>query len=210
MSDLPPNSRKAQAEPREQLKPVTSASAGRRKKGLGRQFKETFFGGNGKDALTYMGEEVVVPAIRDLIYNALHSGLDQMVYGGSRRRGGAHSGPVGSTNAGNVNYSSISSPTRASTQANRTLSNGARARHNFDELIIPTIQEANDVLDNMYEWLSRWGQVSVADLYALTNIRSEHTDEKWGWTNLGTARAVRLPRDRGYVLDLPRPIQIHG
>jgi hypothetical protein len=206
MSDLPPNSRKAKADTREQIKPVTTATAGRRKKNLGRQFRETFFGGSGREALNYMGEEVVVPAIRNLIYEALHAGLDQVIFGGSRRKSNSTtSGPLGQTNAGTVNYSAVSSPTRASAASRPTLSQGSRARHNFDELIIPTLNEANDVLDNMFEWVSRYGRVTVADLYALTNIRSDHTDEKWGWTSLGHARAVRLPRDQGYVLDLPRP-----
>lgn len=210
MSDLPSNSKAARgSEPREKLKPVTSAEAGRRKKSLGRQFKQTFFSGNGKDALNYMGEEVVVPAIRHLIYDALLAGLDQIVYGNrsgtGRRRASAASG---STPGPTVNYSSISSPTRASAQAQRTMSSNSRARHNFDELIIPSMQEANEVLDNLFEQVSRYGQASVADLYELTNIRPEHTDERWGWTNLRGAQAIRLPRDKGFVLDLPRPEEL--
>lgn len=209
MQDLPSNSKAARGpEPREKLKPVTSAEAGRRKKGLGRQFRETFFSGNGKEALTYMGEEVVVPAIRDLIYDALHSGLDQIVYGNRTGRRRGTSAAMGSTPGPTVNYSSISTPTRASSQAKRSMSSSSRARHNFDELVISSIHEANEVLDNLFEQVSRHGQASVADLYELTNIRPEHTDERWGWTNLRGAQAIRLPRDKGFVLDLPRPEEL--
>jgi hypothetical protein len=55
--------------------------------------------------------------------------------------------------------------------------------------------------------LAMYGQVTVAQLYALTGIRAEHTDNKWGWTNLKGAQAVRL-RDGRYLLDLPRPEEL--
>jgi len=46
--------------------------------------------------------------------------------------------------------------------------------------------------------------VTVADLYELTGIASSHTDNKWGWTELRGARAVRT-RDGHFLLDLPDP-----
>lgn len=205
MEEFPSNSKTArQTEPREPIKPVTSAEAKQRKRGLGSQFKDTFFSGTGKDALGYVAEDIVVPAIRDIIYDALQGGLDRLIYGDSRTTRRRHSGPLGSSNAGHVNYAGMSTSS-APTTAQRSISRQARARHEFDELVIPSLQEANDVLDNMYEVLSRQGYVSVADLYALTDVRADHTDMKWGWTSLRGSRA--LPRGRrlgGYVLDLPK------
>src|SRR4051794_33308086 len=76
MSDFPPNSRKAQTrfdEPKK-LERVTSAEAQRRKRSLGRQFREAFIGGNARTAADYMLTDIVVPAIRDTLVDALQSG----------------------------------------------------------------------------------------------------------------------------------------
>jgi hypothetical protein len=204
MQDFPPNSQKAKATeaPREKLKPVTSAETVRRKRGLGRKFKETFFGGTAKDAASLTVTDVLVPEIRDLMHNAILNILEYVFYGDRARprRGG---GILPNQNMGRVAYDSISKPTRASQQTTR-ISRKARARHDFDDLIIPTRQEAEEVLDQMFEILSRDGDVSVANLYELTGVRSEFTDTKWGWHNLRGAKAVRL-RNGGFLLDLPEP-----
>lgn len=205
MTDFPPNSNRIrETEPREQIKAVTSAEPVRRKRGLGRQFKETFFSGSGRDAFSYMIEEVVVPAIRDMFHDAMQSGIDRLIYGESRRP--HRTGPsMGTPNVGHVAYNRMS--TSSTSAQPRSISRRSRARHDFDELIIPSHAEANEVLDQMFEILSRWGHVTVANLYDLTGIESTHVDMKWGWTNLRGARAVRT-RSGGYLLDLPRPEEL--
>lgn len=207
MQDFPPNSRKAKATdaPREKLKPVTSAETRERKSGLGRKFKETFFAGNSKDVARYMVEDVVVPSIRDMFRDALQGGIDNLFYGdrSSGRRRPPNS-PLTSHPPARVDYRSVSSPTRASQPQQRMLSRQARARHDFQDLVIPSRQEAEDVLSRLFDVLSQYGDVSVAHLYELTGVRPEHTDEKWGWTNLRGAKAVRL-RQGGFLLDLPEP-----
>jgi hypothetical protein len=154
-----------------------------------------------------MVEDVVVPTIRDMFVDALQGGIDRLFHGDTRttRRRYA-SGPVSSSYATNVNYAGMS--TNASQPA-RTLSRQSRARHEFDELIIPSMQEANEVIDRMFELLSRHGSVSVADLFELTGVQSSHTDMKWGWTNLRGAKAVKRGRQGGFVLDLPRPEELY-
>lgn len=56
----------------------------------------------------------------------------------------------------------------------------------------------------MFEILSRYGSVSVANLYELTDIVSSHVDHKFGWTSLQGAKVVRM-RDGRFLLDLPEP-----
>lgn len=209
MQDFPSNSQKAKATdvPREKVQAVTSAKTGGRKKpGLGRRFKETFFGGTGRGAAEYAVSDVVVPGIRDMLFEAFQSGLDHLFYGdrssgSGRRRSTASS--MTSQALGHVAYDAVVKPTRA-TQQTRTLSKRSRARHNLAELTISTRQEAEEVIDRMFDILSASGDVTVADLYSLTGVRPDHTDNKWGWYNLKGAKAVRL-RQGGYLLDLPEP-----
>lgn len=206
MQDFPTNSQKAKAasEPREKVKQVTSAETVRRKRGLGHKFKGAFIGGDVRSAVDHVVFQVLIPSARDTLFEAFEDGLRVMIFGenarGSRRSSGP--GPMGQVS---YNYNSVSKPTAAS-RANepRMLSRQARARHNFDDLVIPSRDEANEVLDQMYEWLSRYGQISVADLYEMTGIVSTHTDMKWGWTDLRGSKAMRL-RQGGWLLDLPEP-----
>lgn len=211
MHDFPPNSAKARArsegppptERPEKIERITSAEASRRKRGLGRQFKETFIGGTARGAIDYVVADIIIPEIRDLVFDAFQGGLDRLIYGDSRRsrRGGP---PTSSySNLGHVNYQGISS-NRPPTSSTRTLSRQSRARQNFDEIVIPSRAEAEEVLDRMFEFLSRYGQVTVSDLYEMTGISSSHTDQKWGWTTLPGAKVVRL-RTGGFLLDLPEP-----
>lgn len=204
MQDFPPNSRKArETEPREPIKPVTSAQKAERRNGLGDKFKRTFFSGTGREAMGSVVEDVVVPTIREMISEGAHFIIDSLIFGersGPRHRHRA----VNEVNVGRVDYAGISRP---KTTAQRSVSRRSRARHDFADLVISTKAEANDVLDIMYERLSRYGEVSVADLYELTDVQSTHTDMKWGWTNLRGAQARPL-RQGGYLLDLPTPEEL--
>lgn len=207
MEDFPSNSHKSKAEPREKIEPVTSGEAIRRKRGLGRQFKDTFFRGTGKDAMSFAIEDVVVPAIRDTLHNAIQGGIERLIYGDSHRAPRPYSGWAGhsASSQSKVDYAGYSQPNKSPAQ--RILSRGSRARHSFDEIVIPSLQEANEVLDRMYDWMSRYGAISVGELYELTGIAPDHTDMKWGWTHLTGAKAVGNPQ-RGYVLSLPRPQEL--
>lgn len=213
MDDFPANSAKVRkrpdgpppalqaGEPQPKIEQVTSAGAVRRRRGLGRKFKETFVGGSARGALDYMFVEVVVPAIQETVIDAVQGGFERLIRGEGRgiRRGG-YSAPPSYSNQPRISYDSISRPT----PANRTLSQAARARHDFGEIVIPHRHEAEEVLERMYDVLSQYGSVPVSTLYSLTGIQSSHTDEKWGWVNLRGARIDRL-RNGSYALNLPTP-----
>ena len=207
MQDFPANSAKAKRaeEPKTEERPtverVTTAEPGRRKRGLGRKFKETFVGGSAKMAVEYMVVDVVIPEVQNMLIEALQGGIERLIKGESRPKTRA---PTGYSNLGRFDYSGISRPTTASRQSSRMLSRESRTRQTFDEIVIPSRGEAEEVLDRMYDILSREQTVLVADLYALTGIQSSHTDHRWGWANLRGARVTRL-RSGGFLLDLPEP-----
>jgi hypothetical protein len=216
MQDFPANSAKARARsepptqgPPERIERVTSAEASRRKRGLGRQFKDTFIGGNARMAADYAMTDIVIPAIRDLMFDAIQGSLDRWIYGDSRRP--RRGGPPSSSYSGigpHVDYRGLSM-NRPTPSTTRMLSRRSRARQDFDEIIISSRAEAQEVLDLMFEFLSRYGVVRVSELYEMTGIASSHTDHKWGWTSLAGAKLGRL-RDGRFVLDLPEPESLHA
>lgn len=208
MQEFPSNSRKAaqaRTDEPKKLERVTSAEAVRRKRGLGRQMRDTFIAGNPKIAIEYMMVEVVVPAIKETVAEALQSGIEKLIYGESHKpRRGSSPTPLGYTNVPRVNYQSQYGASPPRSNQTSMLSRRARGRHDFDEIVIQSRQEANDVLDQMYDILSRHNSVTVADLYELTGIQASHMDYKWGWTDLRGSKASKL-RSGGYLLDLPDP-----
>lgn len=200
--DYPPNSdvskRKAVKEDKE-IKRVTSADPVRRKKPLRKQFAETFIGGDAKTALNYMMFDVVIPGARDMVVDTVMAGLEKLIFGDSRRRRGAT--PPQSGPSGYRNYSQYSTIRQPSPQ--RAMSRQARARHDFDEIVLTSRTEAEEVIDRLFDLVSRYESASVADLYELVGLVGAHTDQKWGWRELRGAGVSRV-RD-GYLLDLPEP-----
>ena len=199
MASFPPNSKKT--ETRAPIEQVTSANSVRRRKPLSKQLKGTFFGGDARTAWHYTISNVMIPAIQDTIIEMVQTGIERVVRGDrSRRSAGA---PLG-----RVNYRSYAQrrpvDDRPPMPTNYTSSRQTRAKHGFDEIVIATRQEAEEVLDRLYDILSRYESVSVAELYELTGVPSAHTDHTWGWMELRGA-AVRRVRGGGYLLDLPEP-----
>lgn len=199
--EYPPNSfsSKQPPEPQEEKKieRVTKTEAIRRKKGLGRKFREVFFGGDAKSTGRFIIYSVLIPAAKDMIIEAGREGIEKLVRGDSyRRRGSPRSGP-----AGYVSYNRMSMRDPREQDQPRPMSARARARHDFDEIVLGSRAEAEEVIERMFDIVSRYTTATVADLYDLVGIRSSHVDNKWGWSDMRGAGVVRV-RD-GYLLELP-------
>ena len=82
-----------------------------------------------------------------------------------------------------------------------------RTGYNYDDIILQTRGEAEEVLSRMDEIIDTYGVVSVSDLYDLVGITGNYTDNKYGWTNIRNAKPIRV-RD-GYMLDLPKVLPIN-
>lgn len=186
------------------IKRVTSGEAIRKKKSLRKQLRETFIAGDLKTSVRYVAFDILLPTLRDMLWEAGSGGIEKLIFGESRRRGSTPpvSGPTGyvSYNRYSMGGSRMSGPQRA-------MSRMARARHDFDEIVLASRVEAEEVIDRLFDLVSRYETATVSDLYELVGIPSSHTDNKWGWSDLRGAGVSRV-RD-GYMLDLPDPIPLN-
>lgn len=199
MDEYPPNSDVSKQPPQEEknVERVTSEDPIRRRKSLGKQFKSTFFSGDARSAFRYVVFDVLVPAAKEAIAEAGREGIDRLVFGDSKRKRSAPpSGPTGYVSYNKYAMGGASEPPRP-------MSRKARARHDFDEIVLMSRAEADEVIDRMFDILGRYDSVSVADLYQMTGIEETHTDYKWGWRELRGAGVARVRN--GYLLDLPDP-----
>jgi hypothetical protein len=205
--EFPPNSeaskRQQQPEEDKSLTRVTSKEPVRRRKSLWKQFKGVFIAGDFKSTTRYVVMDVFLPMTRDIIYEVGAEGLRNLVFGESRRYRGVTRPQAGDYGYVAYNrYSSTGPPSRMR-GPERAISRQARAQHNFDEIVLDSRVEAEQVIDELFEVVSRYESASVADLYQLVGLPQSHTDHKWGWTDLSGAGVSRI-RD-GYLLDLPDP-----
>lgn len=82
----------------------------------------------------------------------------------------------------------------------------SRNGYSMDDIILSSRGEAEEVISQMDELIEIYDLVSVADVYDLVGIRSEYTDNNYGWKNIRNVEPIRV-RD-GYLLKFPKPIPI--
>lgn len=182
-----------------QSEPIT------RKKPLGRKIAETFTGDSAQEVGTYVLFDIVIPAIKGLIVDSGKEALERIFFGGGggRSRPGAGRPQRGGRTSYQAYYSS--NPPNFEERRpgpQRSLSQKARATHDFDEIVLETRGEAEAVLDGLGFVLEQYDVVTVSDLYDLVGLSGSYTDDKWGWYDLKGSSIARV-RD-GYLLNLPK------
>ena len=183
---------------------VTTGKVTTRKRGLGKRFVDIFLTEDVGDVKTYLIYDVMIPAIKENVADLINSAIGMLFFGEATRRPRAPG--RGGANGSKINYGAY----HASSQRPERLPNFTRSRiaHNFEDVIFETRGEAELVLDSMLEVLgSEAHQVTVADFYDLAGMTTNFTDNKYGWTDLRTARVNGSP-SRGYWIDLPRCVAL--
>ena len=203
-TDYKPNSHKAKAEENalaeKKVEKVISGTAKVRKKTGARKVADAIISEDASNVGSYIVMDVLVPAIKDVISNIVKDSIDMVLFGGTSRRGNDRR----KTNAEYVSYNRFSDRRDDRRYESRST---VASRYNFDDIVIESKAEADEVLNTMEDILDTYGMVSVADLCDLVGISCEHTDNKYGWTSLRSAKVVRL-RGNEYMLDLPRVVSL--
>ena len=168
-----------------------------RKKTTLKKVADIFFQKDINDVKSYLIMDVLIPEIRDALYNLVMNGLDMMLYDGKRTR-------KSSSNTMRVNYSA---KYNNQTSIPETSNSSPRTKSglNFDDVVFDDRMDAEEVLNQMLNIIEQYDSVSVADFCELAGIPGEYTDRKYGWTSLGAAEVKRISGG-GYILKLPRVI----
>lgn len=210
MQDVQPNSHKykkeaekTKTEDRPKVEKVVTGKVKTKKKSEIHKFADVFISEDVGNIKSYIIMDVLVPTIKRTIADVVMDTIDMLFYGEkgrSRKRSGS------STNATYVSYRNYSDRDRDRDRDRRDDNYRSRSQYSFENIILETKGEADDVLDRLDEILDQYNMVRVADLYDLVGITGEYTDNRYGWTSLSTARVERV-RD-GYMLKLPNPMPI--
>ncbi|GHV47397.1 hypothetical protein FACS189499_04860 [Clostridia bacterium] len=197
VEDYKPNSHKFKEERKElvsekKVEKVIVGSAKLKKKSGIQKFSGLFVPEDVTDVKSYIVEDIVIPAIKDILLDTVRTLLGKN--GGSDRKSTA-------AKVSYRNYYDRPNDRRDNSQT-RT-----KTGYGYDDVVLENRGEAEEVLVRMDELISIYGMVSVADLYDLVDITGNYTDNKYGWTDIRSASVIRV-RD-GYILKLPKALPLN-
>lgn len=202
MDDYKPNSHKYKQEQssppsdRKKLDKVVNGTVKTKKKSELTKFTEVFIPEDISNIKNYILLDVLVPAIKNTIEDIITNGIRMLL------RGEAGSRKPNST-ASSISYNRYYDQRRYSEPNTVQTRNG----YNYNEIILETRGEAEEVLTRMDEAIDTYGLVSVADLYDLVGITGNYTDNKYGWTNIRNAEIIRVRE--GYMIKMPKALPIN-
>jgi hypothetical protein len=213
--DYPSNSKRSkEAHPKPNPEPRPRrgqiASAKRIKKPLLKRFADTFLeGGTGHDIGNYIMHDVVIPAAKSTIADLVEGAIEMLLFNGeggrsrhATRRGGRSYVAYNSMYAGSTRRDDGRPPVRRPHNVERATT--GMSRNGVESIVLPSRQEAEIVLGELIELLNEYQVVTLSDLYDLTGLASDFTDNKYGWFELPECSTMRV-RD-GWALVLPRPV----
>lgn len=202
MTDYKANSHKVREEQKSKevvkkdIQPVAKAKT--KKKSEVKKFADVFIAEDVTSVKNYIVNDVLIPAAKKAISDIVTNGIDMILYG--EARGKDRRSSSGGSRVSYTKYYDRDRDRDRDYDRNRT----RRSVYDYDDIILDTRGEAEDVLNRMDDLIDAYGVVSVADLYDLVGVQGNYTDNKYGWTNLRNAE-VRRTRD-GYLLKLPKAL----
>ena len=191
----PSNSYKSktkQEEPASQKKnPVVTGKVTAKKTGMLEHLISELIPGTASEIGRSILDDILIPGIRDGIHGAIDT-----VFGGNSYRGTTYA----SSPANRINYSGIS---RGQNSVNHSQPSPKRT-YEFESLTFATRSDAEAVLSELRQHIYAYDMVRVSDLFEFADVSFDYTAQKYGWTDLSTARVYRA--FDGWKIDLPRAI----
>lgn len=178
---------------------VISGTATTRKKSLGRKIAETFSGDDAQTVGHYILFDLAIPAMKNFISDMVSQGIDRLLFGSSR--GSSRGSSVSSKYS---SYNKMYNSRDRDRDERRGLSSRARATHDFDDIILETRDEAEEVIEALQALIDEYDVATVADMYDAVDITGSFVDSQWGWTDLRDVDIRRSGR-AGYRIEFPRP-----
>jgi hypothetical protein len=213
-TDYPSNSKKskerkglpAPENPPKNVEQIVTGTVVERKKGLFSRIASAFLTDDKQGIGESIAMDILVPAAKNMMFDsiseigdAIRAAFERAIFGDRLPRS-RYDRPGGVTTGPYISYNRVR--TRAAPEYG-TMTQRARARHDFSDLVFPTRGNAEDVKDELQRLIAEYGIATVEDFYKMAGVTPDFTDTAWGWEDLRGA-AVRVTRG-GYMIALPRP-----
>jgi hypothetical protein len=189
------------------LTKIVSVQPKKVKRGL---FSRLITGLVGPDGLpsigAYVNEEIIKPAVKNIIYDSITSGLSRALNMDYRNPRGHH-GSVRRDNRPATNYSTKFAPSVRDREREEERRVVRSPKYAVDDYVIPERQDAAHVLVSLKENADMYDVASIADYYDLIGVPTQHTDHNYGWTIDSIVHATIMPVHGGYVIKFP-PVEV--
>ena len=216
-TQFPGNSRMAREEPQAATPPrkveaVTTGTIVKKKKSLIDRFAATFLGEeDAKSVGDYLVQDILIPAAKDTMYDMVHTAFDRVLAGVQVILFGSavKPGTFGRNRTGSkVSYGNFfkDNSRRLEREDPIVINPRSNNRYDFDDIVIPNRDDANQVLELLREQIDDYNVATVADYLDAVNVKSQFVDRKYGWDDLSTAFIQRVAG--GYTVALPKPREI--
>lgn len=172
-----------------------------KKKSTLNRLTEEFISEDAKNIKNYVFGDVLIPTIKKAISDIITDGIHILLYGETKKKSER-------SLSDRVSYKSYYEDRdyRYTKPSERNYNYANRNRFSYDDIVLSTRGEAENVLNRLDEILDMYGVIRVPDLYDLVGITGDYTENNYGWTSIRTAEIVRT-RD-GYLLKMPRAVPI--
>ena len=184
----------------ERVKLTQIAKSKVKKRGVIERLVINFIGPDGiRDISKKLADEIVVPAVKNIIVDAFTSGIQMAILGkdevhGYRNDRTSYNGP---SNQYWKSSAKPHAPTNNYTKAQNRNPQGNYVR----DYVLEERAHAVSVLQTLREQISKYGATSISDYNDLTGQDSTYTENQYGWRDLSGARII--PSRGGYVIKLP-------
>ena len=206
MAEIPninPNSNKYREKSKKEdyrLEKITKGTVKKSQSSSLQKFTKAFIPEDSKSIKDYIIEEspnLIKSFLRRLFQNLLDSYLPE-----NGRYGPSNKSIFGTRNSG-TRYDAIRVGGSAGTGIK---TRNVNTVYEYENVTFQIYEDAQDVLDNLYDCLERYEKVRVFDLYDLAGVSANAVDRNYGWTDLMGTRIIST-KD-GWVIDLPRAIPL--
>lgn len=194
---------KENKDPVKKFSSVVSGTTTVKPKSETKKFLSSILPGSGdiSDLKKHIIQDNVIPTLKDLVVDGIDMVIDAIFYPDAPRRG--HSRRVSGS------YTSYGNYYRSSDRRDRDRPAIRTSMFDIEEVSFTKRGDAETVLYTLEEAISQYGSVTVGDFYDLagrstTNL--PHTINKYGWTDLVSAKVCQTRG--GFYIRFPKPLPI--
>lgn len=170
---------------------------------------DTFIKGDAHDVMSYVMNDVAIPAAKDTIVTMITNGANLLF------KGTTDSGPSGyyrSNGAVGTSKVDYGKPYRQSSEKwSSSRDNNAppwvepsRSRMRYVDVEFDTKEEAEDIRMAIYQDTVTYGMVPVRQLYEMAGLPWTSSDYDYGWSDVSSARIIPT-RHKTWRLVMPAP-----
>lgn len=151
----------------------------------------------------YTISDILIPTIKKALVDIITNGAYMFFYGENRRDSNPNR-PGFKVSYGDYFYNKSNN---AGTRRDPREPAAPRSAYDYEDIVLTNRGDAEVVLDSMDGIIARYGFVRVPDLYDLVGVTmNNHCANNYGWTDLSTAKVVRVTE--GYILKLPKAMPL--